>query len=373
MGGFFMKKKIAVLTSSRADYGIYFPLLKLLKKSQNIDLKIIAFGTHLSQKHGFTLNNILEDGFIVNYTVDTLPHDDTPKWISLSMAKAMSGFAEIWGKENFDLIFALGDRYEMFAAVASTIPFNIKVAHIHGGETTTGAIDNVFRHSISLFSTLHFTSSSEYKKKLVQLLGTSRNVYNVGALSIDNLKKIKFLSFPEFKARFKVDLALPFMLITFNPETVGFEKNEIYINEIISALKQKTSYQFIVSMPNADTENQIIRKKWSEFQQENKNVHMFENLGMIGYLTSMKYCRLMLGNSSSGFIEASYFPKPVVNIGNRQKGRIITPNIIGCEARSESIIEAINRAERMTFDKPVKIYGTGNTASKIVSILKKNI
>lgn len=364
-----MKKKLAVLTSSRADYGIYLPLLKLLKKSPDFSLEIIAFGTHLSEKFGLTINSILDDGFKVNYKVDTIPHDDSPKSISLSMAKTMSGFAEIWGKESFDLIFALGDRYEMFAAVASAVPFNIPVAHIHGGETTTGAIDNVFRHSITCMAKYHFTCAEPYKQRVEQITGSPNHVYNVGALSLDTLASTELLSVNDFKTRFAIDLALPSILITFHPETVGIERNEVYINELIAALEELKSYQLIITMPNADTMGLMIREKLNRFIEKTENAIGIESFGWMGYLSCMKHCSFMLGNTSSGFVEASFFPKPVVNIGNRQKGRIITANIIECEARSQSILNAINQAESMTFDKPIMPYGNGNTALKIMSIL----
>jgi GDP/UDP-N,N'-diacetylbacillosamine 2-epimerase (hydrolysing) len=365
-----MKKKIAVLTSSRADYGIYLPLLKLLKKSPDFDLEIIAFGTHLSEKFGMTINNILNDGFKVNYKVDTLPDDDSPKSISLSMAKTMGGLAEIWGKERFDLIFALGDRYEMFAAVASSVPFNIPVAHIHGGETTTGAIDNVFRHSITCMAKYHFTCAEPYKQRVEQITGSPDHVYNVGALSLDTLTSTELLSVSDFKTRFGIDLALPSILITFHPETVGIEKNKIYIAELIAALEKIKNYQLIITMPNADTMGLMIRQELNRFIEKTDNAIGIESFGTLGYLSCMKHCRFLLGNTSSGFVEASFFPKPVVNIGNRQNGRIITPNIIECEARSQSILNAVKQAGNMTFDKPVMLYGNGHTAAKITDILK---
>lgn len=362
--------KIAVLTSSRADYYILSPLLIKLKNDPFFDLNLIVFGTHLSKNYGHTIDDIIQDGYKITRKIRTLPENDSPLSISESIGKTIMKFSKLWEEETFDLILALGDRYEIFAAIASTIPFNLRIAHIHGGEVTTGAIDNIFRHSISLASQIHLTSALVYKKKLERLLGSRHNIFNVGALSFDNLKNIKYLTFSEFNAKFGVDLSKPYILITFHPETVESDKNAFFIDEIISALRQVKHYQFIISMPNADTKSQIIRQRWIEFQKENGNVHLFENLGKNGYLTCMKYCSLMLGNSSSGFIEASFFPKPVVNIGNRQKGRILTPNIIQCEANTGSIISAIHRAESMKLNKPASIYGAGNTASKIISILK---
>jgi len=365
-----MKKRIAVLTSSRADYGIYLPLLKLLKKSQNFDLEIIAFGTHLSQKYGFTLDNILEDGFKVNYTVETVPHDDTPKSVSLSMAITMSGFAELWEKENFDLIFALGDRYEMFAAVASAVPFNIPVAHIHGGETTIGAIDNAFRHSITCMAKYHFTCAEPYKLRVEQITGSPDYVYNVGALSIDTLTSTELLPVNDFKARFGIDMALPSILITFHPGTIGIEKNKVYVTELIAALEEIKNYQLIITMPNADTMGLMIREKLNRFIEKTDNAIGIENFGWLGYLSCMKHCSFMLGNTSSGFVEASFFPKWVINLGDRQKGRILTKNILNIKILKEEILTSVDIVENSELPLNTNIYGHGNASKNIISRIK---
>ena len=235
--------KVAVLTSSRADYGIYLPLLKALKSDSFFELSIIAFGTHLSQKHGYTLHQIESDGFEVSIKVDTLPVDDTPFAISNAIGKAVSNFSKVWSENKFDLVFCLGDRYEMFAACASSIPFNVKLAHIHGGEQTLGAIDDAFRHAITHMSTYHFTTTEAYKNRVIELKGNNNDIYNVGALSIDNLKTLPLYSIEEFKNKFQIDLSEPSILITFHPETVSFEMNETYINEIITALGETKGYQ----------------------------------------------------------------------------------------------------------------------------------
>jgi GDP/UDP-N,N'-diacetylbacillosamine 2-epimerase (hydrolysing) len=305
----------------------------------------------------------------VNYTLDTVPNDDTPKSIALSMANTISGFSDIWAKENFDLIFALGDRYEMFAAVSSAVPFNIPIAHLHGGETTLGAIDNVFRNSITCMAKYHFTCAEPYKKRVGQITGSIDHVYNVGALSIDTLATTDLLSVSDFKKRFKIDLSQPSILITFHPETVGIEKNKVYIKELIVALEEIKNYQLIITMPNADTMGLMIREKLNRFIDKSDNAIGIESFGSLEYLSCMKHCRFMLGNTSSGFVEASFFPKPVVNIGNRQDGRIITPNIICCQPIRKEILAAVHKAEKMKLTLPLKVYGSGETALKINNIL----
>jgi GDP/UDP-N,N'-diacetylbacillosamine 2-epimerase (hydrolysing) len=365
--------KVAVLTSSRADYSIYLPLLNLIKSDSFFDLSIIAFGTHLSERHGYTINQILNDGFEVEHRITAIPLSDYPRAISDSMAQTILGLNEVWEKNSFDLVISLGDRSEMFAACASALPFNLPIAHIHGGEETTGAIDNVFRHSISHMSKYHFVSTDIYRNRVIQLCGKPENVFNVGALSIDNFKSLKFYNTDEFKERFNIDLTIPSILITFHPETVSFERNHKYMDELIGALSEETNYQYIITMPNTDTMGNMIRGRLIEFSKTNNRTVCIENFGTIGYLSCMKFASFMLGNTSSGFVEAAFFPKYVVNLGVRQNGRIITPNIHTCEIEKLSILNAIKAFESIRFDTDVNIYGDGNTAKIIVSILKDKI
>lgn len=363
--------KIAVLTSSRADYSIYLPLLKELRSQKEFQLDIIAFGTHVSRQFGYTVKHIEEDGFNVKYKIESLVMGDSPEAVAAGMGLTTTRFSSIWGRESYDLVFTLGDRFEMFAAAASAVPFNVRMAHISGGETTLGAIDNVFRHSLTLMSNLHFTSTEEYRKKVISLTGSEKGVYNVGALSIDNLKHTALYSIEEFKARFGIDLANPTILITFHPETVSFEQNEHYVTELIAALEQCNDHQLLITMPNADTSGNMVRERLMEFIDKTGNAFGVESLGTIGYLSCMKHCSFMLGNTSSGFVEASFFPKYVINIGNRQKGRIVTPNIINCAIRKEDILEAIAKVKISETLSPITVYGDGTAAKKIVNILKE--
>ncbi len=363
--------KIGILTSSRADYGIYLPLLKKLFADNYFDPEIIAFGTHLSKSHGFTINNIIADGFEVKHKIKTIPKGDKPEDISLAIGETIKSFSGFWGKYKFDVVLALGDRYEMFAAVMASVPFQVKIAHIHGGETTTGAIDNLFRHSITMASSLHFTSAEAYKKRVIELMGSKANIYKVGSLSIDNLKDLKLFSKDDFLKKFMIDLNKPSILITFHPETISFEKNEFYISELIKALEKLKQYQQIITLPNADTMGSVIRRALINYSEKKKNVFCVENFGTLGYLSCMKHCSFMLGNTSSGFIEAAYFPKPVINLGIRQKGRIVTGNIVNSNIDKEAILHAVKSFEHLKLPKKIEIYGNGNTASKIIRILKK--
>ena len=364
--------KIAVLTSSRADYGIYLPLLKAFKNDSFFDLSIIAFGTHLSKNHGYTLNQILEDGFEVLVKDDTMIDGDSPLDISKAIGKTITKFSTIWNENKFDLVFCLGDRYEMFAACSASIPFKIKLAHIHGGEQTIGAIDDIFRHCLSHMSIMHFTVSQPYKKRVISLMGSNKNIFNVGALSIDNLKKLPLLSIVEFKERYNIDMNQPSVLITIHPETVFFERNIEYINESIAAFYEMNEYQLIITMPNADTMGLNIKKRLLEFIESSNNAIGIESFGTIGYLSCMKHSSFMLGNTSSGFVEASFFPKYVINLGSRQKGRILTKNIVICEFKKDDILRKVKAFKSIGVLPPVNIYGRGNAAKKILKIVKQS-
>ena len=229
---------VGVLTSSRADFGIYLPLLRRLRQTPNVTLKIFAFGTHLSPFYGQTVQEIERNGFEVTEKIETVLAHDTASAVTLSMAITMQQFAAMWPKQadSLDVVLALGDRYEMFAAVSSSAPFNIPIAHLHGGETTLGAIDNRFRHAITQFATLHFASTKTYADKIAQMLGHSDGVFHVGSLSLDNLQDMDLLSAEAFLERYGIDLRTPTILTTFHPETVRTEGNVYYAEQIVKAL-----------------------------------------------------------------------------------------------------------------------------------------
>ncbi|MFT4684078.1 MAG: GDP/UDP-N,N'-diacetylbacillosamine 2-epimerase (hydrolyzing) [Flavobacteriaceae bacterium] len=364
--------KIGILTSSRADFGIYYPLIKQLKEDDIYGVEIIAFGTHLQTEYGYTLDEIEKLGFEVLHKIKTPINNNSPKDIATNIGMSIQLFADFWSKNDYDLVFALGDRYEMFAAVTAASTFNIKIAHIHAGETTLGAIDNSYRHSISLMSKYLFVSTEEYKKRAIDIIQRENDVFMVGALSIDNLTVQKFYSLIEFKNRFKIDLSIPTILSTFHPETVSFEKNENYIDELIKSFQElEDKYQIIITMPNSDTMGDMIRVKLKNTFRNSKRVKLVESFGMKGYLSCMKHCSFLLGNTSSGFVEAAFFPKVVINLGDRQKGRIITDNIINCEIQKKIIMNAVNNITKNTINTHCNIYGSGNTSQLIIKKIKE--
>ena len=364
--------KIGVLTSSRADYSIYLPLLKAIAARTDMALEIIAFGTHTLANYGSTVNAIKVDGFNVTHEISIEQNANSPADIASSMGKIMCEFANIWAQSNYDIVFALGDRFEMFAAVSASVPFNVKIAHIHGGETTLGAIDNCFRHSISLMATLHFVTTTNYQQRVIEVIGSSTNVHCVGALSYENITSTSLLTHQQFEEKFGIDLTIPSLLVTFHPETVGYVKNEYYVNELIAALTELSNYQIIITMPNADTTGNLVRQKLTSYIANASNAVGVESFGTIGYLTCVKHCVLMLGNTSSGFVEAAYFPKMVVNIGNRQTGRILTPNIVTTNITSTEILTAVHTAINTKITNDVaSVYGNGTSSRQIIDILLK--
>jgi len=367
--------KIAILTSSRADFGIYLPLLKKLKKDKFFDIEIVAFGTHLWKPNGATAKEFEQHGFTEYNTkihkVFTQGRSNHPWEIAGSMGHAIQCFSSFWKENNnYDLILSLGDRYEMFAAVTASVPFNIPVSHIHGGETTLGAIDNKFRHSITSMSSLHFTSHPEHSKRVEQITGSKKDIHTVGALALDNLKELKLLTVNNIKKKYNIDLSIPTILFTFHPETIEYEKNEQHITEIIEAFK-KINYQLAITMPNADTHNQVIRDKLNEFIEKNDNAYGFESLGVQNYFSFMKHCAFVMGNSSSGIIEAASFHKGTLNLGNRQKGRLIGYNVFHCEIEKRQIIDAIHDESAFPVYIRENIYWQGGAADKIIKSLKQ--
>jgi len=365
--------KVGVLTSSRADYGIYLPLLNKIKKDPYFDLEIIAFGTHLSEKYGFTLNDIKKDNYNIIHEVVTLEEedDDSQKGISISYGNTILKFSEFWQEHSFNLIFCLGDRYEMSGAVQAGIPFGLKFAHIHGGETTLGAIDNIYRHQITLASTLHFTATDEFSKKVIELTGIPENVYNVGSLSLDGIENYKPIENYMFYDKFKIPNP-EFALITFHPETINPNSNKVFAVEMRNALAQLSKKIFLViTMPNADTLGSIFRLEIQNLKNDFPNQTLcIENFGKENYFNAMFFASVIIGNSSSGIIEAASFNKYVVNVGDRQKGRLQSENCIDTPFKEAEMINAINKALVLNEYKGDNIYCKLATTKMIINNLK---
>ena len=363
--------KIGVLTSSRADYGIYLPLLNELKTDSFFELEIIAFGTHLSKNHGYTLEDIIKDEYDNIHEITSLIEDDSEKGIAISYGNTILEFSNFWAVQKFDLVFCLGDRFEMSAAVQASIPFGIKLAHLHGGETTLGAIDNIYRHQITLASKYHFVSTNDNMQKVKQLIGSSSFIYDVGSLSLSNLETFK----PEDRSVFFKNYGIneaPYVLVTFHPETVSAENNLVFAKEMKDALTILCNkINVIITMPNADTLGSIYRKELNKLKVSNpKRVLLIENFGKVNYFNAMFYSTLLVGNTSSGIIEAASFNKYVINVGDRQKGRTHGTNVFNTGFDSVKIIKIFNKLINEKKLKMDNIYFKKHTARNIITALK---
>lgn len=366
--------KIGILTSSRADYGIYLPLLKKIKEDSYFELEIIAFGTHLSKSHGFTLNEIEKGNYSKIHCIASLIANDDEQAIATSYALTALKFADFWQHNKFDFVFCLGDRFEMSAAVQAGIPFNVKFAHLHGGETTLGAIDNIYRHQITLASILHFTATKKFSERIFEIIGNKINVFTVGSLSLNDIEKFQPINKTEFYEKFKLPNE-DFALITFHPETVNTEMNQHFASEMRKALSRIASKLFLViTMPNADTMGSVFRMEIEQLKNEfSTQVICIENFGKENYFSAMYYAKLLIGNTSSGIIEAASFGKYVVNVGDRQKGRLQSKNILDSKFDFNDILSKTEMALNLNSFIGENVYYENAVTDKIINVIKQNL
>lgn len=370
--------KICIVTSNRADFGLLNNLINEINRyKKNFDLKIIVTGSHLFKSHGLTINEIIKNRQIKIFKkieiYSTALHD--ANFISDALSKTIVKFQNIFKKYSNDIVVLLGDRYEILGvALAATIN-RIAIAHIHGGELTEGAIDDQIRHAITKFSHLHFVSAEEYKKRVIQLGEQPDTVHNVGALGLDSVINTKFFSKKEIEKILCIKFQKYFLIVTLHPETQkkGLTKNLIF--QLLEALNQLKNTTIIFTMPGADLEYKIIKSEINKFIKKKNNAFFFKSLGQKLYLSCLKYSNGMIGNSSSGIFEMPYFGRGTINIGDRQKGRILMNSVINVNPVKQEILNAIKliiSKEFMLNKKSKKnIYGNGLAAKKIVNILKR--
>jgi GDP/UDP-N,N'-diacetylbacillosamine 2-epimerase (hydrolysing) len=364
--------RVGILTSSRADYGIYLPLLQKMKSDSFFEMEIIAFGTHLSKSHGYTVNDIEKDGYVCIHAISSLISNDDAQSIASSYGLTVLKFADFWASHTYDLVFCLGDRFEMSAAVQAGIPFGVRFAHIHGGETTLGAIDNVYRHQITLAAQLHFTATDVFREKVIDLTGSSEGVNSVGSLSLNDIKSFVPIDRVVFYQKFNIPNE-EFALVTFHPETMSLQDNVQYAQEMKNALATISKKIFvIITMPNADTQGSVYREVIEELKKEFcDRFLLIENFGKINYFSAMHYAKILIGNTSSGILEAASFGKYVVNVGDRQKGRVQSDNILNCEFEATAMIAAVDKA--ISFEKynGKNVYCKERVADNIIKIVKE--
>jgi len=366
-------RTIGVATTSRADYGIYRPLLRAIVDDPALELYLLVSGMHLSPEFGLTVEAIEADGFAIGDRIEMLLSSDTPEAIAKSTGLGMIGFAQSFARRRPDLLVVLGDRFEMFAAAAAAMPFVMPIAHLFGGESTEGLIDEPIRHSITKMSHLHFTATEAYAHRVRQMGEEPWRVTVSGALSLDNLNQIEMLTPDQLEERYGFDLSDPPLLVTFHPVTLEYEQTDRHIEALLSALND-SGKPVIFTHPNADTAGRRIIEGINRYVGEHQNAWAVDNLGTQGYFSLMANAAAMVGNSSSGIIEAASFKLPVVNIGNRQRGRVHDRNVVDVETTREAILAGIEKASsdgfRTGLDDLVNPYGDGRAAEKIVTRLK---
>jgi UDP-hydrolysing UDP-N-acetyl-D-glucosamine 2-epimerase len=367
-------RTIGIVTVARSDYGIYQPLLQAISQEQALRLWIYAGGMHLSKRHGSTLRMIKQDGFeIAGRANFSLPESESPAEIAIAMGRGVSAFARAFAARRPDLLVVLGDRYDMHAAALAALPMKIPVAHIHGGELTEGAMDDALRHCITKLSHLHFPSTAEYARRIRQLGEPSWRITRCGAPALDRLRHFKPLSQAELEKRFDLDLSSPVLLATFHPVTLEYENTAMDLAEFLGAISD-SQIPAVFTLPNADTHGRIITSAVRTFISKNPKHRLVENFGADAYFSMMHIAAAMVGNSSSGIIEAPSFGLPVVNVGNRQRGRVRAKNVIDVPPQRKRILAAIRRATGPAFQAARKRskrnpYGDGQASRRIVKRL----
>lgn len=366
-------RTIGVVTVGRSDYGIYLPVLRRIREDAELRLQLFVSGMHLSPEFGSTGKTIEADGFEIAAKVEMLLSSDTPEGIAKSMGLGVIGFAQAYATTRPDLLVVLGDRFEMMAAALAALPFKIPVAHIHGGEVTHGAIDESLRHSITKLSHLHFVATEDYGRRVAQLGEEPWRITVSGAPSLDNLQSISMQAAKELEDRFGINLEQAPLLVTFHPATLEYERTEQHVTELLAALDQ-AGLPLIFTLPNADTSGRLIVQKIKEFVSTHHDARMIENLGAAAYFSLMAHATAMVGNSSSGIIEAASFKLPVVNVGNRQAGRTRAANVIDVGNERGEILSGIRTALDPAFKKGLSNltnpYFRGNAAQLIVEKLR---
>ncbi|WCG37230.1 UDP-N-acetylglucosamine 2-epimerase [Aerococcus urinaeequi] len=368
-------KKICVVTGTRSEYGLLYPLIKRFYEDEEVELQLIVTGTHLSPEFGMTVKLIEFDGFPISERIEILLSSDTAVGISKSIGLGMISFGEAYERLQPDMIVLLGDRFEMLAASIAALISKIPISHIHGGELTEGAYDDSIRHSITKMSTLHFTSTEEYRKRVIQLGESPERVYNVGALGIENIRNMELLTKEELseKLKFKIDDTL--LLVTYHPVTLEKDSSVLQFEELLKALEDFKGTIFF-TRANADNGGRAINKMLDEFVNNHSNkVKAFSSMGQLQYLSAMKSADIVIGNSSSGIIEAPSFKVPTINIGNRQKGRIQSDSVINASCTQQDINQAIKLALSKSFKEKVNSannpYEKDNVVNNISLIIKK--
>jgi len=369
-------RKIAIVTGTRAEYGHLYWIIKGIQEDKELELQLIVTGIHLSPEFGLTVKEIEKDGFPIAERVEMLLSSDTETAIATSMGLGMIGFAKAYERLKPDILVVLGDRFEILSAVASAIPFRIPVAHIHGGEATEGLIDESIRHAVTKMSHIHFTATEKYRNRVIQMGEKPESVFCFGAPCLDNVYNLNLMNRKELSCELELPMDKKIGIVTYHPVTLEKDTADSQISELLQALKNLPDIYWVFTLPNADTGGRVIIERVNDFVRNNlRKGKIFTSLGQLRYLSLLKHAVVMVGNSSSGLIETPSFELLVVNIGDRQSGRVRGRNVIDVsECKKELITNAIEKALSVEFINSTKgmknPYGEGNASQKIVEKLK---
>lgn len=369
-------RKICVVTGTRADYGILYWLMKEIAADPDLQLQIIATGMHLSPEFGLTYQHIEADDFRIDAKVEMLLSSDSSVGIAKSIGLGVIGFADAINTLMPDVLVVLGDRFEILAAAQTAMVMNVPIAHISGGEITEGAIDDRIRHAITKMADFHFVATDTYRRRVIQMGEQPDRVVNCGDPGLDNFRRLQLLTRDELGKALNFSLGTPLFLVTYHPVTAGESNPRKEMQELLNALDQFPEAQVIMTKPNADTGGRIISKMVDDYSREHpERVHMSVSLGQVRYLSAMQCCDVVIGNSSSGIVEAPAIKKPTVNIGKRQSGRLKAQSILDCDANEKSIVNAINKAFSGEFKQVLanarSLYGDCDASEKIKNFLKQ--
>ena len=368
-------RKICVVTGTRAEYGLLYWLMREIEADSDLELQIIATGQHLSPEFGLTYKTIEKDGFRISAKVEMLLSSDTPVGIAKAVGLGTIGFADALDRLNPDILVLLGDRFEALSAAQAAMFLRIPIAHLHGGEKTEGAVDEAIRHSITKMAQIHFVSEPEYGKRVIQLGENPSQVFEIGIPGIDNIVRLPLLDLETLENQIGFSLGSKFFLITYHPETLSDSDSLVYLQNLTDALEMFLDYKIIITQANSDAGGRLINESWEQFAMANsERVLCVKSLGQLRYLSAMKACSAVVGNSSSGILEAPVLKVPTVNIGDRQKGRKRYPSVVDCISEKDAIISAI----QLVLDKEFKNrmskfkvpHSDGKIASNIKDILK---
>lgn len=368
-------KRIGIMTGTRAEYGLLKSLMQEINKDNDLELYLIVSGMHLSPEFGMTYQEIEEDGFEINAKVEMLLSSDSPAGISKSIGLGVIGFADEFQRADLDMLILLGDRYEALSAAICALVMRIPIAHLHGGELTEGAIDEGIRHSITKMSYLHFTSTEQYRNRVIQLGENPERVFYVGALGVENIKKINLMTKEELERAIHFEIDENTVIVTYHPVTLENNTVEEQFLNLLEVLDRNPKIRMIFTKANADTNGRIVNELIDKYAAQNsERACAFVSLGQKRYLSALKYCRIVIGNSSSGIIEAPSFGKPIINIGDRQKGRICADSVINCGYTQQEIQQAMETALTEEFENKARNcrnpYEKENTAANIISVIK---